>query len=67
MARKNPSLSGLVEEHPAELPVVAGLERPLLHQEEQRQGYLGEYGRAPSVDENLNEKCIKPFYKSVGF
>ena len=53
MALRSPSLSGLVEEDPAELPVVARLQRPLLQQEEQRQSYLGEDGRAPAVHEDL--------------
>ena len=53
MALRSPSLSGLVEEDPAELPVVARLQRPLLQQEEQRQRYLGEDGRAPAVHEDL--------------
>ena len=51
-------LSGLIEEDPAELPVVARLERPLLQQEEQRKRYLGEDGGAPPVHEDLSEICV---------
>ena len=51
-------LSGLIEEDPAELPVVARLERPLLQQEEQRQRYLGEDRGAPPVHKDLTEICV---------